>query len=186
MSEKDSRSKMIESAAALIGTRGVNAASFSEVLDASGAPRGSIYYHFPEGKSQLAAEAVRWTSARVLAFQRAYDGTTPEGVMDRFIGMWRRVVESSHGQAGCVVAGVAIDSVASETMLLELVRSTFREWVGLLTEQFAATGLPPARAAAIATATVAGMEGSLILCRAEAGTGPLEAVATELKRLLTA
>jgi hypothetical protein len=34
-------------------------------------------------------------------------------------------------------------------------------------------------------ATVAGMEGSLILCRAEGGTGPLEAVATELKRLLT-
>src|ERR1700712_2529004 len=114
MTEKDSRTKMIESAAALIGTRGVNAASFSEVLDASGAPRGSIYHHFPEGKSQLAAEAVRWTSGRVLAFQGAYDGTTPEGVMDRFVGMWRRVVESSHGQAGCVVAGVAIDSGARE------------------------------------------------------------------------
>ncbi len=184
MAEKDSRTKMIESAAALIGTRGVNAASFSNVLEASGAPRGSIYHHFPEGKAQLAAEAVKWTSARVLAFQRAYDGTTPEGVMDRFIGMWRRVVETSHGQSGCVVAGVAIDSVANDTMLLELVRGTFREWVALLTEQFTATGLAPARAAAVALATVAGMEGSLILCRAEGGTAPLETMAGELRRLL--
>jgi len=182
--EKDSRTKMIESAAKLIGSQGITAASFSNVLADSGAPRGSIYHHFPEGKDQLAGEAVRWTSARVLAFQRAYDGTTPEGVMDRFVGMWRRVVEASHGQAGCVVAGVAIDTVSSVPGLIDLVRATFRDWVALLSEQFQATGLPKARAAAVAMATVAGMEGALILCRAEGNVAPLDAVAGELRRLL--
>ena len=184
MPEKDSRTKMIEAAAGLIGTRGVNAASFSEVLDASGAPRGSIYHHFPEGKSQLAAAAVNWTSERVLAFQRAYDGTSPRGVIERFIGMWRRVVETSHGQSGCVVAGVAIDSVASDVVLLELVRSTFRDWVGLLTSQLAGRGIEAGRAEALATMTVAGMEGALILCRAEGNVTPLDTVAAQLLRLL--
>ncbi|HEX4296746.1 MAG TPA: TetR/AcrR family transcriptional regulator [Devosia sp.] len=184
--DKDSRSKMIESAAGLIGSRGLNAASFSEVLAVSGAPRGSIYHHFPEGKDQLAAEAVRWTSARVLAFQAAYAGTTPEGVLDRFVGMWRHTVEVSHGEAGCVVAGVAIDTVSSVPGLIELVRETFREWVALLARQLEATGVAPERAGAIATMAVAAMEGALILCRAEGGTAPLERVAAELKRLLPA
>lgn len=40
------------------------------------------------------------------------------------------------------------------------------------------------RAAQIALAELAGMEGALILCRAEDGSGPLEAVAQELMRLL--
>ena len=175
---------MIESAARLIGTQGVTAASFSNVLADSGAPRGSIYHHFPEGKDQLAGEAVRWTSERVLAFQRAYDGTTPLGVLDRFVGMWRRVVEESHGQAGCVVAGVAIDTVSSVPGLIDLVRATFRDWVSLLSQQFEATGLSAGRAAAVAMATVAGMEGALILCRAEGNAEPLETVAAELRRLL--
>jgi len=182
--QKDSKTRMIESAAALIAARGVNAASFSEVLEASGAPRGSIYHHFPEGKSQLAAAAVRWTWERVLAFQRAYDGSTPQGVLERFIGMWRNVVLRSHGASGCVVAGVAIDSVADDVELLQLVRSTFRDWLALLTAQLQATGLPPGRAASVALMTLAGMEGALILCRAEGGVAPLDQVASELLQLV--
>jgi len=182
--EKDSKTRMIESAAALIAARGVNAASFSEVLEASGAPRGSIYHHFPDGKSQLAAEAVRWTSERVLAFQHAYEGTTPQGVLERFIGMWRNVVLRSHGASGCVVAGVAIDSVADDVDLLQLVRGTFRDWVALLTAQLEATGLAPDRAGSVALMTLAGMEGALILCRAEGGVAPLDQVAAELLKLV--
>jgi AcrR family transcriptional regulator len=58
----DSRASMVRGAVSLIRTRGVNATSFSDVLAKSGAPRGSIYYHFPKGKEQLAGDAIRWTS----------------------------------------------------------------------------------------------------------------------------
>src|SRR2546428_9746694 len=109
----DSRERMVRSAASLIRTRGVNATSFSEVLADSGAPRGSIYHHFPNGKEQLAADAIRWTSERVLAHQRACRATTPAGVLDCFIDMWRQVVLASGGAAGCVVAGGAIGTVAA-------------------------------------------------------------------------
>ena len=66
---QDSRASMVRSAAALIGSQGVSATSFSDVLADSGAPRGSIYHHFPDGKKQLAEDAIRWTSDRVLAYQ---------------------------------------------------------------------------------------------------------------------
>ena len=180
----DSRERMVRSAASLIRTRGVNATSFSEVLADSGAPRGSIYHHFPEGKQQLAENAIRWTSERVLARLRAGAAATPSDVLKRFIDLWRQVVLTSRGTAGCVVAGVAIDTDAGETGQIDLVRSTFRSWTALLAEQLKAVGVPAGRAAPIALATLAGMEGALILCRAEGNAKPLDTVAEELLRLL--
>jgi TetR/AcrR family transcriptional repressor of lmrAB and yxaGH operons len=181
---KDSRASMVRSAASLIRTRGVSATSFSDVLADSGAPRGSIYHHFPKGKEQLAADAITWTSGRVLAHQRAHPAATAAGVLERFIDMWRQTVIVSGGKAGCVVAGVAIDTVAGEPGLIDVVRSTFRSWADLLAEQLEAVGVPAERASPIAMATLAGMEGALILCRAEGNKAPLETVAAELMRLL--
>jgi AcrR family transcriptional regulator len=162
----------------------VSATSFSDVLADSGAPRGSVYHHFPRGKEQLAGDAIVWTSERVLARQRACRATTASGVLSCFIDLWRQVVVASGGTAGCVVAGVAVDTIADAGGLMDLVRGTFRSWVDLLSDQLKATGVPPKRARTIAVATVAGMEGALILCRAEGNVGPLNAVATELMRLL--
>ncbi len=181
----DSRERMVASAASLIGTRGVNATSFSDVVTDSGAPRGSIYHHFPDGKSQLAGDALRWTSARVLAFQAAGEFATGADVLERFIGMWRGVVASSAGRSGCVVAGVALDTDSGDGMgLLDVVRATFRQWIELLTGQLEAVGLAAEAARDVATATLAGMEGALILCRAEGSAEPLERVARQLHRLV--
>src|SRR2546430_16818335 len=108
----DSRAGMVRSAASLIRTRGVNATSFSEVLADSGAPRGSIYHHFPQGKEQLAEDAIRRTSERVLAHQRACRATTASGVLSCFIDMWRQAVVASTGAACCDVACVAVGTVA--------------------------------------------------------------------------
>src|SRR6202022_1452186 len=104
----DSRASMVRSAASLIRSRGVSATSLSDVLSDSGAPRGSIYHHFPDGKRQLAEDALHWTSERVLAPLRAGAPSSPSAVLERFIAMWRQVVVTSAGTAGCVVAGVEI------------------------------------------------------------------------------
>jgi len=182
----DSRASMVRSAATLIRSRGASATSLSDVLADSGAPRGSIYHHFPEGKRQLTQDAIRWTSERLLAHLRAGTPSSPSDVLERFIDMWRRTVVASGGTAGCVVAGVAIDTVPDETALIELVRATFRSWAAVLAEQLEAAGVPSRRATPIAMATLAGMEGALILCRAEGNVKPLDAVAEELMRLLPA
>lgn len=180
----DSRASMVRSAASLIRSRGVSATSLSDVLADSGAPRGSIYHHFPEGKRQLAEDAILWTSERLLAHLRAGAASSPSDVLERFIDIWRRTVVASGGTAGCAVAGVAIDTVPDEAGLMKLVRATFRSWAALLAEQLEAAGVPSRRATPIAMATLAGMEGALILCRAEGNVKPLDAVAEELMRLL--
>jgi AcrR family transcriptional regulator len=180
----DSRASMVRSAASLIRSRGVRATSLSDVLSDSGAPRGSIYHHFPDGKRQLAEDAISWTSERVLAHLRAGAPSSPSAVLERFIAMWRQVVVSSGGTAGCVVAGVAIDTGPDERDLMDVVRATFRSWASVLAEELEAAGVPSRRAMPIALATLAGMEGALILCRAEGKVKPLDTVAEELMRLL--
>ncbi len=69
---------------------------------------------------------------------------------------------------------------------MQLVRATFRSWAALLAEQLEAVGVPSQRAMPVALAALAGMEGALILCRAEGNVKPLDAVAEELMRLLPA
>ena len=53
----DARQKMVQAAKQLIREGGYGATAFSDVLTLSGAPRGSVYFHFPGGKAQLGMEA---------------------------------------------------------------------------------------------------------------------------------
>ena len=174
---------MVRSAASLIRRRGLSRASFADIVADSGAPRGSIYHHFPQGKDQLAKEAIRATSEWVLAKQGACAANTPVGVLECFIDLWRQVVVASNGAAGCVVAGVAVDIMPEATELMAAVRAAFNSWVDLLASQLRAAGFPAARSRTLAVAALAAMEGALILCRAEGSVEPLETVAGQLRRL---
>jgi AcrR family transcriptional regulator len=90
---------MVRSAASLIGSRGLNGTSFADVIDASGAPRGSIYHHFPRGKSQLAEDAIEWISDLVLPDIHGCPASTPADVVTCFADLWRQSVLASRGSA---------------------------------------------------------------------------------------
>jgi AcrR family transcriptional regulator len=182
--ESESRANMVRSAASLISEHGVNATSFNDVLADSGAPRGSIYHHFPDGKKQLTEEAMSLTSERVLAYLRSANGITPLEVLDHFISIWRVVVVSSKGRRGCAIAGVAVDADDESVDLLTLARDVFRSWASLLGQQLVAAGLTKRRAHEVALTSLATMEGALILCRVEGSVEPLDVATTQLRALV--
>src|SRR4051794_27635815 len=109
----DTRRRMVEAASELIRTRGLHEASFTEVLSASGAARGAIYHHFPGGKGQLAAEAVRLTQRNFTEAMRAAPGDSPRAVLDAFLGMVRYII-SSPGGPGCSVGAVVQDGASDD------------------------------------------------------------------------
>ena len=182
----DVRTRMVQAAATLIGARGVSGTSFTDVIEASGAPRGSIYHYFAGGKRQLVAEAIEWTSDQVQAHQRGCDATTPSGVIEHFVDLWRQIVTSSGAHAGCPLAALASDPYADEPLLAAAVERGFEAWTALLKDQLGSAGMSGSDALAIATTTVAAMEGALILCRARGNVAPLDAIATQLHQLVTA
>ncbi|HTW39752.1 MAG TPA: TetR/AcrR family transcriptional regulator [Thermoplasmata archaeon] len=174
---------MVSTAALLIGTRGVSATSFSEVLEASGAPRGSIYHYFPRGKRQLVEDSLRWTSEQVLDYQRRCRSGSPERILRHFVQFFRRSVVSSDCEAGCPVAAVVIGAYVDRDELSGAVHESFESWRALLAEQLAAAGLTPARARSLAVTALASVEGALLLCRAQRSVDPLDEVEAELERL---
>ncbi|HEX2819832.1 MAG TPA: TetR family transcriptional regulator [Streptosporangiaceae bacterium] len=83
------REQMVDSAVILLAKHGVAGTSFTEVLAASGAPRGSIYHHFPGGKDELIAAAIEVADARAVALLRSLQGRSPAEIVDGFFAMWR-------------------------------------------------------------------------------------------------
>lgn len=49
---------MIDTTLDLIQSRGYHGTGLGRITDASGAPRGSVYFHFPGGKDELVVAAL--------------------------------------------------------------------------------------------------------------------------------
>lgn len=68
MSNKvNTKEKFIETASRLFELKGYNATGLNEILAESGAPKGSLYYHFPKGKEQLALESINLAGEKIKA-----------------------------------------------------------------------------------------------------------------------
>jgi len=182
---KDSRDRMVVSAALLLGSRGAGGTSLADVLEQSGAPRGSIYHHFPAGKRELIQDAMRWTTEQVLRYQRGCTARTPAGVVEHFVDFFRQAMIASRCESGCPVAGVIIDTYASADRLKRTGRSSFRSWARLLAKQLEEAGTSPGQAQTLGLMTLASVEGALILCRAEGSVRPLDIVSEQLRLLAT-
>ena len=174
----DSRQRMIESAAVLLAKRGLQATAFSDVIERSGAPRGSIYHHFPGGKDELVDAAISLAGDRALRVLDAVDGKSPAEVTGYFIDLWRAVLVRSRLTAGCAVLAVTVATDSPE--LLDHAAEIFRAWRGRLADLYMAGGLTSEAAARFATTVVAATEGAVVVSRAEQSLEPFELVAEQL------
>lgn len=178
---------MVRSAAYLFRERGYSGTAFRDVIAHSGAPRGSIYHHFPGGKVQLAEEAVRYAgdflNAGIEVAVQAGDATA---AVDAFVGWWRRVLIKSGFRAGCPIVAVTVESHDDAPQLTAAAAAAFARWEDTLSTGMANAGVPDDRAARLATLVVAAVEGATIMCRARGDTRPLDDVVTELKAMVLA
>src|SRR5580698_5830435 len=133
------RSRMVEGAVRLLATKGVEGTSFAEVLEATDSPRGSVYHHFPGGKPELLHAALDLASERGLAAMEATQGQPAAVVVERFLALWRALLEYSRLAAGCAV--VAVTVAANDDDLLDHAGTIFRTWTDLLTDLCEAGGM---------------------------------------------
>jgi TetR/AcrR family transcriptional repressor of lmrAB and yxaGH operons len=59
--ELGTRDRIVKAATVLFQNKGYHATGLNEILRKSNAPKGSLYYYFPDGKEQLALEAINQT-----------------------------------------------------------------------------------------------------------------------------
>jgi AcrR family transcriptional regulator len=172
---------MIVSAALLLREKGLTGTSFGDVIDHSGAPRGSIYHHFPDGKAQLVEEAVRYAGSYV---EKSIETTDPVEALLSFTRAWRKTLEQSDFRAGCPVVAVAVEAHSEAPELAAAAADAFAGWQRALQGLLEDAGVSPARSRRLAATTVAAIEGAVVICRAQRDITPLDDVSAELTTML--
>ena len=182
---KDTREHMIETTVSLVHRRGFHGTSLNEILAESGAPRGSLYYHFPGGKEELVLEATRQGVAIVTQVLKEVLTGSPDPAdgVRAFIEAAAHELRDSGYVFGCPVAPIILDSPESSA-LAEVCQKALEEWQQVLVEGLDSAGIERGRAESLATMIVCGLEGGLILARARRDTAPLDAVAEELASMV--
>jgi AcrR family transcriptional regulator len=176
--DEGTRERMVAGAARLLAERGLQATSFSEILDLTSSPRGSVYHHFPAGKDQLVTAALDLVEAQMGKYFAPPAGASPEEVTVLFLHLWRGILQRSQFKAGCAV--VAVTVAADSPGLLKHVGKIFRTWRRRLADLLALGGLSAGDAGRFAATLIAASEGAVVLSRAEQTMEPFDLVASHL------
>lgn len=176
---------MVLSAADLLREYGASATSIDRVLAHSGAPRGSVYYHFPGGRAQLIDEAVALAGDFIAGMiETATRADDPLQAIDAFFAMWRDRLVKSDFRAGCPIVAVAVETNDEAPQLVRSAAAVFARWQEALAGLFVRHGLTGERSKRLAAFIIAAVEGAVIMCRAERSLAPLEVTAAEIHDLL--
>ena len=174
---------MVQAARQLIRERGYHATAFSDVLELSGTPRGSVYFHFPGGKTQLAIEAAETHAhEQVTIIDRAAEqAESAAQLIELYIDLGREGMVGSDYARGCGIAPLVIEGAAQQSADVgETSRHAFSEMTDRLAFHFVTFGVDRVAARQLAHGVIAGVQGAMITSRALRSPAPYDAVRTAL------
>lgn len=183
---KDTRTRMLETAADLVQDRGYHGLALAELLTLSNAPRGSLYFHFPDGKDQLIAtttregvEAVTESLRETLAAEKS-----PGRAIRKILEAAATALEASDFRFGSPTAPLVLDGLQAGSEIATLTGEAYAGWIGLFEHALTAGGVPARRAQSLALIVEASFEGLLIVSRAHRDAAPMRAGARELEEIV--
>ncbi|WP_208378950.1 TetR/AcrR family transcriptional regulator [Cumulibacter soli] len=181
----DTRQRMVRSTVELLRERGATATTIDRVLADSGAPRGSVYHHFPGGRSQLVREAVATaTVPMVTAIESAAENDNVVEAVEGLFAGWRVGVVEGDYRSGCPIVAAAVETNDDAPEIAESAGTAFGQWCDALAKLLQNFGISVERSRVLAFTIIGAQEGALVLSRAMRSTEPLDAVRDEISKLL--
>ena len=180
------REKMVRTAAVLLREHGVAGTTIDRVLAVSGAPRGSVYHHFPGGRAQLMSEAVEFATKSIMELAGAAGEGDPAVALDAFVALWREQLVASDYRAGCPVLAVVVDSDPALPELTEQAGEAFGRWQSVLARMLGERGMAATSADRLALQSLCILEGAVAVSRARRGISPLDEAAQAIRTLYEA
>lgn len=167
---------MIEAATTLFRRRGYDGVGVAALLSESGAPRGSLYFHFPGGKEQIAVEALRRASQAVVEGirRRAAATETIEAYVETACAGWARNLVASDFEKGCLVGLVGLEAASASPALKEEAARAFADWENALAEMATEKGLGAAAARCFARAFINAVQGAIVQARVRHDAGVMD------------
>lgn len=181
-----SRAGFVSATAALLRRQGYYGTGVNEIVIRSGAPKGSLYFHFPGGKEELAAAAMAHSGEQLRsAIAGVLAPEVPLGkALRRLVDSLAADLERSEYRNGCPIATATLEAATASESIRVTADDVFTSWLDVLTERFVTSGLDPQTASRRATLVLSAIEGALILARARRDIEPLAAIQDELVQLL--
>ena len=165
-----SRERIVERAAELFAERGIAVTSVDEVLAAAGAGKGQFYHYF-RGRDELAAAAVGYRCAQVVAgLTEALGGVSSLPGLEQALAAFIAGFEQM-GMPGCPIGTLSTEVSGRNEEARKQAAAGFDAWERLLAgvlERMREHGELQADAepAALATGLLASIEGGMVLAQA--------------------
>ncbi len=128
---KPSRQAFVEATAELLRRQGYNATGLNEIVARSGAPKGSLYFHFPGGKEELAVAAMSQAGDELRQAIGAIVTSSDDlgESLGRLIDALAAGLESSDYEMGCPIATVTLEVAASSKAVRAAADAVFASWL---------------------------------------------------------
>ena len=177
------KQRMIDAAITLMRRSGFHGAGLNEILEVSGAPKGSLYHFFPDGKRQMAGEAIAVYATRVHAYmdESLSSAKKPAAKIHALFRAVAQRVERSKFSQSCAAGAACLDLDDDLEVVRRAIAAMFADCIDLLVRHFPMRDAHRGRSFAGLVMTV--IEGAYIRARAERSTRPLEDAAAWLAEI---
>ncbi len=171
----NSREQILLTTCDLIENQGFQGTGLNEIVRESGAPKGSIYYYFPEGKEEIITETVRFAGQHMIDRLREHldSEKEPAAAIRSFIMDIAELTKKTHYRAGGPITIVASESATTNKRINQACREVYRGLHGAFATKLISNGMDHDRADSLAWAICAMIEGAVILSRTFHSVDPL-------------
>jgi AcrR family transcriptional regulator len=169
------RERILDASGELFRRQGYMGTGVKQIVEAAGAPFGSLYHFFPGGKEALGAETIRRSGALYGLLFVEFAGADVElvsGIENFFAGAAETLLETDYADA-CPIATVALEVSSTNAELREACAWVFDLWIDGGVERFIAAGIEPEDARELVIQMLAALEGAFVLSRALRSTEPI-------------
>jgi AcrR family transcriptional regulator len=176
------RDRLVTATAELLRRQGYSATSVKQITAAARAPIGSLYHHFPDGKPQVAAAALRTAGAayaELLPLLLDEHDDLRTAVPAAFAAA-AETIEQADWLNMCPVATVAGEIADSDPGLRAVAAEVIGDWIERGTSYFAGRGLDDRAARELTMAVLSTLEGAFVLSRTLRSAEPLHAAGRAL------
>lgn len=182
------KARLAESMLELIQTGGYSGTGLSAITAHAAAPKGSVYFHFPDGKEGLGVAAVDLAAKQfeTLIVELAASGGNAARTARVAIETLAEIVGESGFRLGCPVSVVTLEMGAESERLREACAAAFESWIVPTAALLEADGLEQEAARALATVVVSLIEGAVIVSRATRSIQPLLSAADVVVEIISA
>lgn len=180
------RQPIVDAAVTLFRRQGYASTGLNDIVEKCGAPKGSLYYYFPDGKCSIAVAAVEEAGLRVAKTLHDLTETqeTTGDVLKAYAALLTGWMKKSGFRDGCPITTVLLELAPQERAIAQAGRKAYTDQIHVFCEKLIADGYTPDRAKRLARLCVSAMQGALVQARVQKSGEPLEGVAEELATYL--